>query len=390
MTVLSQAAADYLARVAKEIVSAKIILVPPAGGTQAWEAQDHRRRNKFHLHMRRGRRVAMKVTAQERYWSNEILLRLDVNGPAHTNPDGTIVPTPHLHIYREGYDDKWAFPVPPDLDISSGQPDQRSRSNTPCSRRVDAVTVAEELVASYLDWLKQSISVQNIGDWIQISTPFLDRHNDHLQIYVRAEDGHLVLSDDGYILDDLEACGCDIGSPRRRELLQTILRGYGVELHNRELTVRATRETFAQRKHALLQAMLGVNDLFLTSRATVRGLFLEEIEQFLISHEIRFVHAIQIAGRSGLSHTFDYAIPAWQRTPERLLKAVNSPTKDKIQSLLFAWTDIRDVRKGSKFFVVVNDDERKMPSRLKDACESEGVGVIPWSQRNDFAAILSA
>lgn len=56
--------------------------------------------------------------------SNEILLRLDVNGPAHTNPDGTIVPTPHLHIYREGYDDKWAFPVPPDLDISSGQPDQ--------------------------------------------------------------------------------------------------------------------------------------------------------------------------------------------------------------------------------------------------------------------------
>jgi hypothetical protein len=42
----------------------------------------------------------------------EILLRLDVDGPPHTNPDGTEVPTPHLHVYREGYGDKWALPLP--------------------------------------------------------------------------------------------------------------------------------------------------------------------------------------------------------------------------------------------------------------------------------------
>lgn len=29
----------------------------------------------------------------------------------HTNPDGTSVPTPHVHLFREGFDDKFAYPL---------------------------------------------------------------------------------------------------------------------------------------------------------------------------------------------------------------------------------------------------------------------------------------
>jgi len=39
-------------------------------------------------------------------------MRLDLDGPPHTNPDGQEIPCPHLHIYREGYGDKWASPLP--------------------------------------------------------------------------------------------------------------------------------------------------------------------------------------------------------------------------------------------------------------------------------------
>ena len=39
-------------------------------------------------------------------------LRLDYGGPLHRNPDGEEIPCPHLHIYREGYGDKWAVPIP--------------------------------------------------------------------------------------------------------------------------------------------------------------------------------------------------------------------------------------------------------------------------------------
>jgi hypothetical protein len=41
-------------------------------------------------------------------------MRLDLDGPPHTNPDGQEIPCPHLHVYREGFGTKWALPLPTD------------------------------------------------------------------------------------------------------------------------------------------------------------------------------------------------------------------------------------------------------------------------------------
>jgi hypothetical protein len=43
-----------------------------------------------------------------------VLARLDFAAP-HRNPDGSEVGVPHLHLYREGFGDKWAFDVPDGL-----------------------------------------------------------------------------------------------------------------------------------------------------------------------------------------------------------------------------------------------------------------------------------
>lgn len=52
-----------------------------------------------------------KVTYQQLYRDKTILFRLDTSGPRHWNPDGTFVEGPHIHIYKEGYGDKWAYPL---------------------------------------------------------------------------------------------------------------------------------------------------------------------------------------------------------------------------------------------------------------------------------------
>jgi len=39
-------------------------------------------------------------------------MRLDIGGAPHRNPDGEEIPCPHLHIYREGFGDKWAVLAP--------------------------------------------------------------------------------------------------------------------------------------------------------------------------------------------------------------------------------------------------------------------------------------
>ena len=56
-----------------------------------------------------------RYTYQGRYRKDIILLRLDIEGPAHRNPDGTLISGNHLHIYREGFGDRIAFELPPEL-----------------------------------------------------------------------------------------------------------------------------------------------------------------------------------------------------------------------------------------------------------------------------------
>ncbi len=52
------------------------------------------------------------------------------------------------------------------------------------------------IVEAYLDWLRETIRVEEVGDYLQISTPFLDRHNDYVQIYALPNDGRIRLTDD--------------------------------------------------------------------------------------------------------------------------------------------------------------------------------------------------
>lgn len=69
-------------------------------------------RDKFLIDInRKGTIKISKCTYQNRY-RNDILLRLEIDGPPHTNPDGNIIKGTHLHICKEGYGDSWAYPLP--------------------------------------------------------------------------------------------------------------------------------------------------------------------------------------------------------------------------------------------------------------------------------------
>ena len=63
------------------------------------------------LDVSRGRIDLTKGTYQNRSRQVIVLVRLDFGGQPHCNPDGQEIPLHHLHIYREGYGDKWAVPV---------------------------------------------------------------------------------------------------------------------------------------------------------------------------------------------------------------------------------------------------------------------------------------
>ncbi len=47
-----------------------------------------------------------------------------------------------------------------------------------------------QLVEKYRLWLKDRTAIKSVHtDWVEITTPFLDRHNDYIQIYVKGSGG---------------------------------------------------------------------------------------------------------------------------------------------------------------------------------------------------------
>jgi len=98
------------------------------------------------------------------------------------------------------------------------------------------MTTAQEidkLLNDYRAWLKDKTILREVnGSWVEITTPYLDRHNDALQIYARGENGGYLLTDDGYTIHDLEASGCNLKTEKRQDLLKMTLNGFGVQMKN--------------------------------------------------------------------------------------------------------------------------------------------------------------
>ena len=112
---LTQAEADALLEVEKHRIDSKQWDYPSHGGEISVPLTSSDRRDKFLLDLRRARITFSKNTYQTRSRHVVVLARLDMGGAPHRNPNGEKIGTPHLHLYRQGYGDKWAFVPPHDI-----------------------------------------------------------------------------------------------------------------------------------------------------------------------------------------------------------------------------------------------------------------------------------
>ena len=57
----------------------------------------------------------------------------------------------------------------------------------------------QTLIDEYAAWLRSEITFQQVGEYYEITAPYLDSANDYLQIYVRQEGDEILFSDDGAV-----------------------------------------------------------------------------------------------------------------------------------------------------------------------------------------------
>lgn len=124
----------------------------------------------------------------------------------------------------------------------------------------------ELFLDEYPLWLRKNSSVKEGNNgWFELTTPYLDCHNDYIVVYAKQEKGVITIANDGELLKWTEPKSVD-----------KILNTYGVkvlngELYNksdteleviaRELYVDCNESDFVQKLHNLISAIIEINAL---------------------------------------------------------------------------------------------------------------------------------
>lgn len=112
---IPQTEAEALIQLPKIPVSRRSEMYPGRGGSLHMDFNSIDNRETFQVTLTRGRIDLAKVNHHLIGRQIVGLLRLDVGITAkHRNPDDEWITGPHLHVYREGDELKWAVPLPSD------------------------------------------------------------------------------------------------------------------------------------------------------------------------------------------------------------------------------------------------------------------------------------
>lgn len=97
----------------KEFVgSYKCIVLPMNGRKEKLKAIFKDTDEYINIYLLSSGRNAGKTSNTATYQNNTVLIRIDLAPtPPHQNPDGEIIKESHVHVFKEGFDDKWATPL---------------------------------------------------------------------------------------------------------------------------------------------------------------------------------------------------------------------------------------------------------------------------------------
>lgn len=242
---------------------------------------------------------------------------------------------------------------------------------------------ATDLIASHQHWLRSNTLITQRGEYVEFSIPFLDRRNDYIRIYLTKEVDGYILSDLGETIDDLGIEGFEITTPTRERILKSAIVGFGVSNEGGVLKVKTSREKFGCDLNNLVQAILSVNDLHFLAKPVSTTNFKSNVANWLKENFENFSEIKKFVGKSGLEHSFHFAVAGDRRNTKQVFKVINSLTTDEARKLVFSWIDTREEHFiDCKAIAILNDQNQDIPDRFNEVLNQYQIGILPWSKCN--------
>lgn len=250
----------------------------------------------------------------------------------------------------------------------------------------------DQLKKEFLEWTQSNFKVEKINDSIEISTPFVDMHHDYISLFFVKEKESYKLTDDGYIVNELETFGVDVeSSQKRKEFFNMTLNVFGINFDagKNELYLEFhDLSEYPDAQQRLTQCIMRVQDMMLTSRNRVISFFTEDIENFFLEEDVFFNESPGYVGKSGRTQTFEFALPKSKKAKPKLIKAVNNPTSEAFKDPLWSFIDIQEVKEDHEFIVLANDVNFGLNSQFINPFKNYNIRVLPWSEKENWVKDL--
>lgn len=253
----------------------------------------------------------------------------------------------------------------------------------------------EQKMNEYFNWLKQSYKYKKMDSSTEITTPFRNHLNDFIRIYVDfLPDKSIILSDDGLTLNELKMANINTKTKARNRIIQSILNQFNLSLKDDEIIAHVKNESFAQSKHDLIQGILKIYDLTITSKNNVSSLFYEDVFNFLYEEELAGTAEVSVSGESGIKYSIDYILPETKSKPEKLINFANNLDFNKVTNDVYMYRDVKTNRPSRnnqtpKMFIIANDVDHPINDKARYAAEHENLLILHWSDKEKIISTLT-
>ena len=241
-----------------------------------------------------------------------------------------------------------------------------------------------DIVAEYIDILKDEFQVAPSDNGCLLATPFIRPDGEGIEIELEAlSDGRVRIGDMGDTLGYLYVNGMILS----RNLIadaRRISKPHDVSLTNNELSVTVEPESLGRGMHGLIQATISVTDLIEKRRSTSRVNFEDEVESLIIHSGVTYDVGFEVSGEREV-HTIKFHVDSGRALLIHPLTAANvSSARSWSERLAYRFSDILNAHSKWDPAVVLDDRGQRASVWSPYAVTPVEEYAIRWSQKENL------
>ena len=255
----------------------------------------------------------------------------------------------------------------------------------------------EKAIAAYLAYLEGQFLLVPDEEGCLLVTPFARHDGEYIELrLVETAPGEVVITDDCGTSDYLFLSGLKLeGNDDYLKEANSIANRYAVDFDfgSSELSVKIPQAEVGDGLHRLVSAAVSVGDLLYKRQHRRVSTFADEVEAFLVDHELPVTKRFEVQGHSSLHSITFYINGRYNWLAEPLSVRSKDAAKTRGKLIAFQWMDIRNA--GHEYFQTVILDDRH--DQMEKIWDDEDVArpiydysdrVLPWSERERLPSLL--